>query len=253
MHLPPLEQFLLIFQSVALVGLCFRMWRAGLHRVYVYFFSYLVLAFLQSVPLPALTYGTVFYGYAWIATEGAIACFYALIVLECYASVFRDLGGIASISRRYIKITLGISILVALLLLGIERTPKTVFQYFYTLDRAVVSSLLVFVLLMMVFLVYYPIPLSRNVIVYSVGYAVYFLTKATALFVRNVNNQWQPQISALLIAASTVCLMFWFIGLNRRGETKTVVIGHKWRPDDEARLISQLKTINASLSRAARK
>jgi len=253
MHLPPLERFLLVFQSVALVGLCFRMWRAGLHRVYVYFFSYLVLAFLQSVPLPALTYGTVLYGYAWIATEGAIACLYALIVLECYASVLRDLGGIASISRRYIKITLGIAIMMALLLLGLERTPKTVFQYFYVLDRAVVSSLLVFVLLITVFLVYYPIPLSRNVIVYSVGYAVYFLTKAAALFVRNVNNQWQPQISALLIGTSTACLMFWLIGLNRRGETKTLVVGHKWRPDDEERLISQLKTINASIGRAARK
>ena len=253
MHLPPLEQVLLIFQSVALVGLCFRMWRAGLHRVYVYFFSYLVLAFLQSVPLPALTYGTVLYGYAWIATEAAIACFYAFIVLECYTSVLRDLGGIASISRRYIKITLGIAIMVALLLLGLERTPKTLFQYFYVLDRAVVSSLLVFVLLITVFLVYYPIPLSRNVIIYSIGYAVYFLTKAAALFVRNVNNQLQPQISALLIGTSTFCLMFWFIGLNRRGETRTMVIGHKWRPGDEARLISQLKTINASLGRAARK
>jgi hypothetical protein len=142
---------------------------------------------------------------------------------------------------------------MALLLLGLERTPKTVFQYFYVLDRAVVSSLLVFVLLITVFLVYYPIPLSRNVIVYSVGYAVYFLTKAAALFVRNVNNQWQPQISALLIGTSTACLMFWLIGLNRRGETKTLVVGHKWRPDDEERLISQLKTINASLGRAARK
>jgi hypothetical protein len=47
--------------------------------------------------------------------------------------------------------------------------------------------------------------------------------------------------------------MFWLIGLNRRGETKTLVVGHKWRPDDEERLISQLKTINASIGRAARK
>ena len=253
MHLPPLEQFLLALQILALVGLCFRGWRAGLQRVYPYFFSYLLVALLQSVLLPAMTYGTVQCGYTWIATEGAIVSFYALIVLECYASVLRDLAGIASISRRYIKITLGIAILVALLLLGLETTPKTVFEYFYALDRTVVSSLLVFVLLITVFLVYYPVPLSRNVIVYSVGYAVYFLTKATALFVRNVSHEWQPQISAILLAVSTACLMFWWLALSRSGQTTTVVVGHKWHPGDEERLLSQLKAINTSLSRAARK
>jgi hypothetical protein len=253
MRLPPSEQFLSALQTVALIGVCLRMWQSGLQRVYVYFFSYLLLVLLETLVLALAGYGTVAYGYLWMAAEALALCFYTLIVLECYSTVLRDLEGIASISRRYIKITISVAVLIALLLLGLERSPKTVFGYFYALDRAVVSSLLVFVLLITVFLVYYPIPLSRNVIVYSVGYAVYFLTKAAALFVRNVNNQWQPQISALLIGTSTFCLMFWFIGLNRRGETKTVVIGHKWRPDDEARLISQLKTINASLSRAARK
>jgi hypothetical protein len=253
MHLPPFEEFLLALQTAALAGLCFRMWRAGLYRVYVYFFCYLLLMLLEPAVLALVGYGTVAYGYAWMATEALALCFYTLIVLECYATVLRDLGGIASISRRYIKITLGIAILVAFLLLGLERTPKTVFEYFYALDRAVVSSLLVFVLLITFFLVYYPVPLSRNVIVYTVGYAVYFLTKATALFVRNVSNTGQSQISATLIAVSTACLMFWWLALNRRGETKTVVIGHQWHPQDEERLLSQLKAINSSLSRAARK
>src|SRR5205085_5080812 len=153
----------------------------------------------ETLVLALVGYGTVAYGYVWMAAEALVLCFYTLIVLEGYSTVLRDLEGIASISRRYIQITIGGAVLIALLLLGLERSPKTVFGYFYALDRAVVSSLLVFVLLITVFLVYYPIPLSRNVIVYSVGYAVYFLTKATALFVRNVNNQWQPQISALLI------------------------------------------------------
>jgi hypothetical protein len=110
-----------------------------------------------------------------------------------------------------------------------------------------------FVLLINLFLVYYPIPLNRNVIVYSIGYAVYFLTKAAALFARNVSDELQRQISAVLIAVSTGCLIFWALALNRRGETKTVVIGHKWRAEDEERLLSQLKEINASLGRAARK
>jgi hypothetical protein len=253
MHLPPLEEFLFALQTLALAGLCFRMWQAGLYCIYVYFFCYLLLVLIEPAVWALVGYGTVAYGYAWMATEAAALCFYTLIVLECYAKVLRNLAGIASVSRRYIKTTLPIAILASLLLMGLEKTPKTLFQYFYALERAVVSSLLICVLLITAFLAYYPIPLSRNVIVYSVGYAVYFLAKAAGLFVRNVSNEWQTQISATLIGVSTACLVFWMIGLTRGGEAKAVVIGHKWQIGDEERLISQLMAINAGLSRAARK
>ena len=252
-RLPPLEEFLVILQTAALVGLCLRMWRAGLSRSYPYFFSYLAVVLVESVILSLVGYGTVAYGYVWMITEILSLAFYTLLVLECYATVLGDLAGLATLSRRYIKRTVGIAILAAVLLIGLEKTPRTVFQYFYVIDRAVVSSLLVFVLLMIVFLLYYPVPLSRNVIVYSAGYSVYFLTKATALLIRNANFNWQTQISTLLIAVSTACLLFWGIFLNRQGETRTVVVGHQWHRGDEERLISQLKAINSSASRAARK
>lgn len=252
MHLPPLDSALLLTQALLQVGLCLQLWRYGLYRVYINFFLFLIFAFLQSL-VPVITYGTVAYGYMYMATETVVVCFYALIVLECYGRVLRELAGIARLSRRYIRFTLGAAIVGALLLLGLERTPKTPIQFFYALDRTVVSSLMLFVLLMMVFLVYYPIPLSRNVIIYSAGYVVYFLSKASALFLRNVSPQWQPQVSTFLIGVSIVCLVVWLAGLNRRGEQKTMVIGHQWRPEDEERLLLQLKAINASLSRSARK
>ena len=253
MHLPPLDEFLVVLQTVAVLGLCLRMWRAGLNHAYVYFFSYLVLVLTESIILSFVGYGTVAYGYVWMITEILALCFYTLIVLECYATVLRDLAGIARILRRYIKLAVLVAIVAALLLIGLEKTPQTVFQYFYVLDRAVVSSLLVFVLLMIVFLVYYPVPLSRNVIVYSAGYAVYFLTKATGMFIRNISPNWQTQISTVLVAVSTGCLLFWGLFLSRSGETKTKVIGHQWRREDEERLLSQLKAINSSLVRSARK
>lgn len=229
------------------------MWQAGLHRVYAYFFSYLMVAVLQSALLPAMTYGTVQYGYVWIVMEGLVVCFYVLIVLECYTSVLHDLAGIASISRRYIKITLAVSVLIAFLLLGLEKTPTTIFGYFYSFQRMVVSTLVAFVLLITAFLAYYPVPLSRNVIVYSVGYAVYFLTKAAALFVRNLGLRWDRALGDLLIIVSTGCVVFWIFALNRSGESRTVVIGHRWHTGDEEQLLSQLMAINSSLSRSVRK
>ena len=254
MHQSPLEQqFLLVVQTVALVGLCLRMWFTGLHRTYVYFFTYLLLALVQSAVLGVLPYGSVSYGYAWMATEGPIACFYVLISVECYTKILSDLAGIQSLSRRYIKITLSLAILLAVLLLGLGKTPSGPFGYFHAFERSVVSSVVVFVLLISAFLAYYPVPLSRNVIVYSGGYAAYFLAKAAALLVRNFGNRWDRPINTLLIAVSTAGLIFWLFALNRQGETKTAVIGHKWQTGDEERLMSQLMAINASLSRSGRK
>ena len=252
-RLPLEQQILVILQIAALLALCLRIWWSGLYRIYKYFFSYLLLAFLQIIILVLLPFDSLLYRDAWVATEGLIVCLYGLVVLELCSVVLRDLVGIATVSRQYVKVALGLAILVSLLLLGLEKRPGGIFDYFITFERPVLSSLTLFVLLMTAFLVYYPVPLNRNTIVYSIGYAVYFLTKATAFFLLNFSHKWYAEFSDALVVVSTVCLLFWLAALSQRGENKTVIIGHKWRPDDEERLISQLKTINASLGRAARK
>ena len=255
MHrLPPEQQLLILIQASALIGLSFRIWWMDLHRVYMYFFGYLIVLFAQTcvpalVPFDSLTYRN-----AWLVTEGLIVCFYVLIVLELYSMVFQDLSGIANLSHRYIKLALSVAILVSLLLLGMEKSHGGMVVHLLTFERAVVSSLVLFVLLITAFLVYYPVPLKRNVIVYSIGYAVYFLVKASSIFIFNLGYyHWNRLISNIWLAAFFGCLLFWLFALNRRGESKTVVIGHQWNPTDEERLLAQLKAINTSLLRAAQK
>jgi len=253
LRLPLDQQLLLVVQTAAQLGLCIHILRNRLQHTYVYFFAYLLVALLQTVLLVFTPYDRSAYVYIWLSTEGLIVLLYALIVLELYGIVLGNLAGLASVSRRYLRITLAAAILISFTLLAFEKSPASLTGYFLILERALVGSLVIFVLFLMLFLVYYPVPLNRNVIVYSVGYAVYFLTKAAALFVRNVGHRWDRPLSDLLIAVSTSCLLFWMFALNSSGETKSMVIGHKWHPEDEEWLLSQLNEINANLSRAARK
>jgi hypothetical protein len=174
--------------------------------------------------------------------------------LELYSIVLRDLAGIASASRRYIKITLALAIGFSALLLVFEKTPGSTVARFLIFERVAVSSLVVFVILISVFLLYYPIHLSRNAVVYSIGYAFYFLIKAAALFISNVDNRWLRQFDTLRIVAATACLLFWTFALSRRGESgAAITLGHHWKPEDEERVLSRLQAINASLLRAGRK
>jgi hypothetical protein len=250
----PFPQFFLALQTAALAGLCLRILWTGLYRKYVYFFGYLLLALAQSVVMPFLPLRSRLYLNVWMVGEALIVCSYALIVLENYSNILRGVGGIASVAQRYIKLTLAVAVLVSLLLVGIEKTPATVPQYFIVCDRVVMSSLLVFVLSSLSFLLYYPIALNRNVVIYSLGFAVYLVSKAAALFAANLGLRgWNREINTACVGASTACLLLWLFTLNRRGERKTVVVGHQWDPRDEKQLVSRLQAINESLLRASKK
>jgi hypothetical protein len=251
MHQLPIEQqILLLVEIAALAALCIRMLADGLHRVYVYFFGYLVLEFLQALIPLLVPLKSHLYVDSYMLSEALIAAFYALVVLELYSNVLRDLAGIAATARRYIQITLALAIVIALLPLSLERTKTTALGYVLSFEQTVMASLVVFVLLVSAFLVYYPIPLGRNVIVYSMGYAVWFLTGAAVTLMVNLGRHWTRQLNSIEMGVSVACFVFWFKGLSREGESKRVVVGHQWNPADEQRLLAQLNAINASLLRA---
>jgi hypothetical protein len=182
-----------------------------------------------------------------------VICFSALVVLELYSIVFRGLPGIGNVSRRFIKVILVLAFLVSLLPLGLETTPNTLTGYLFMFERPIMTSLLILILLITGFLLYYPVPLGRNVPVYLIGYAVYFVTNATTIFIRNLGHYWSRPISDVQMVVYFTCLLFWLFALNRAGETRSVVVGHHWNPSDERKLLAQLEAINNSLVRSARK
>lgn len=242
------ENLLLYVQLAAIAGVLIRFVTSGLYRTYRFFFTYLLVFAVQAFYPLTMNRDSDYYAYIFLATEGVIILLYALIVLELYSLVLRELPGIASISRRYIKIALAAAILVALLVLQFEQTPQNAISRFFSFESTIVCSLVFFVLLITLFLVVYPIPLSRNVIFYSIGYAFYFSTKAVALFLRNTGHQGD-KFGLSLLAGATACLFFWIFSLSKAGEKKTIVVGHKWSNKDEKRLIEQLDAINEILMR----
>lgn len=172
--------------------------------------------------------------------------------MELYRVGLRDLPGIATVMRRYIRNVLAIAILISLLLLFFEQVPVGITNTLYIFERALGLSVVLFVLLMTAFLVYYPVPLNRNVVAYSIGYAVYFLTKASGLFVRTLGHNVMRQVNALLMCVLACCLLYWIFSLSKEGERRTVVIGHRWNPREEQELLRKLRAINSHLLGASK-
>src|SRR5690242_2626162 len=158
MHLLHRDQILLAIQTVSLALLAVRIWWSGLYRLYPCFFLYLVVDLLQAVVLASVPYGTLLYRNSWVATEALIACSYALVILELYSVVLRDLVGIARISRRYIMASWALAVSISLVMLTLERTSTYLATSFLLVDRAIMTSLVLLVLLVSVYLAYYPVP-----------------------------------------------------------------------------------------------
>jgi hypothetical protein len=244
---------LLTLQNSIVVALVFRFLVTGLFRKYPYFFGFLLVASLQALVLSFISQNSPSYFYPWLVSQALLTCFGLLIVLELYTLILRDLAGIASASRRYIKICLGLAIAGSSVLLLLERKPQTLITTFTIMDRVLVTSLLIFVLMLTAFLVYYPVPINRNLVVYSIGYAVYYMFKGIGLLIININYTWGRQFSIVVVAAFALSLLFWLVGLSRQGEEKTLVIGHRWNRDDQEEILERLKSINARLLRTGRR
>jgi cell division protein FtsW (lipid II flippase) len=121
-------------------------------------------------------------------------------------------------------------------------------------QRGVVSGLVVFVLFATCFLVWLPVPVSRNAVVHTLVYTLYFLLLSLSIFIRNVQGNRAARWKDLAMGGTTLaCLAMWGRFLNREGEAKTISIRQKWAPQQPERLIEQLAAINASLLRTVRK
>jgi len=254
MHRFSAEQIVLLtLQNSILAALVFRFLVTGLFRKYPCFFGYLLVASLQALVLSFLSVNSPSYFYPWLITQALLTCFGVLTVLELYTLILHDLRGLASASRRYLKICLGLATVGSSVLLLLEQTPHSMITIFMVIDRVLVTSLLIFVLLLTAFLVYYPIPINRNLVVYSIGYAVYFTAKASSLLALNMSYTWVRQFGVVVVAASTISMLFWLVGLSRQGEEKPLVIGHLWNREDQDEVLERLKALNASLLRAGKR
>jgi hypothetical protein len=121
-------------------------------------------------------------------------------------------------------------------------------------SRVIASTVLVFFFLLLVFLFWFPIALSRNVVIYTIGFSIYFGSRALIRFASNLAGPGNLVFfSCLSQSVFLVCLLFWIFALLRKGESVDVTLGHRWQPSERAVLMQQLESINAVLLRTARK
>lgn len=239
------------------VPLLLKLYRSGLRHRYAWFSAYLVLRLLRSSVLAALPYGRNIYGWAYVFTEPLLWAFYALVVLELYQAALQRFKGITTLTQWVLTLALGISIVVSLISLGPDVSSSHPYYYVHlstVIGRAICTSLALFLLIFTAFLVFYPVPLSRNLMIHSIILSVYFLVLAAAYFTHNIfGPPLRPAVNTVLGGITVLALLGWIFLLNPAGERVVVSSRRQWEPEVEQRLVRQLDSINATLLRVARK
>jgi hypothetical protein len=248
---------LLILAGIAILSV--RLYVTGLHHRYRVFFFYLIFATLRNGVVVSIGQQSNTYQKIFVLTEPLEWLFLVLVVLEIYALVLQDYRGLST-AGRWALIT---AVIIALLASGLSLMAPSqamfiqrshLMRYYYVAERAVYFSLAVFLLSILSLLMQYPITLSRNIVVHSMVFSVYFLGNSLIYLLLSMRGKGSiPMVSWALSGITLAAVGAWLVLLNPAGELRKLRLRPQWMPGREEQLVSQLNHLNAALLRATRK
>jgi hypothetical protein len=250
----PWTSYLSLVVEIALI---LNLIRNGLYRVYKWFFAYLAVDAVETVVGSVFQAELTVFGCIYVAGQTLKLILAVFVVLEFYRLALERHPALSSFGRATVSYALAAAALIAGLSISFNGPPpgkgQVILYRFFTFERIMNVWMLAFVLMIGLFLSWFPVVLKRNGALYIAGFAIYFLARSAALLVVNLTPQWRARISDAMLVTTITCMLVWLFALTRRGEQVTTIVGHRWRPSEVARLTGQLDAINAKLLRLSRR
>ena len=251
MNSPVLVAATTLLQGILYILLLLKLWRANLATKYKAFTTFVIFELVRSSVAALIPRKTNTYAEFFLLTEPIVWLLFALVTLEVYQSVFRTLPGISRFTRYVIVSATGVAIAISTisLMLHVDTgSPFRTLELYFTLERAIFLSLLTFVLMLVAFLSWYPVPVHTNAVVYSGVFALFFGVKTAVFLVRTVAGPHFSEAASLvnIIASLTSCLL-WTVLLSSAGEARRTRSARRMSEERAEELVAQLKSIDAAL------
>ncbi len=242
---------------IAEIGLLYRLIRCKLHRTYRSLFLYWLVQPIESLVLLTAGRQTWLYVYLYWGAQ-TLNIFMALyVVQDLFHIALAEHPAIASFGRRTVLVAMALAAAVTLAGITLDATVlpghfRTV-QRFATFERSMNFVILVFLLLISILLLWFPIKVRRNIVVYIAGFVLFAASRSFGLLLANLLPQTAVfTVSTILLALTLLCLLIWMVGIRPEGERTTATPGYRRDPEAMQRLSRQLDSINATLARFVR-
>ncbi len=252
-----LERLFWYANFVATLALLLRLTQLKLIRVYPSLFWFwlaqaLETALLLPVPLKSALYDNLYYLAQTVNLALAI-----WVVLELYRQALSLHPALMSFGRKSVLSLMALAAILAASGVLMDSAPPPgrsfVLHRFLATERTMDLMVLAFLLLISLFLLWFPVRVKRNVVVYILGFVGFYTTRAAGLLLVNrLPQDYLQPMSGFLLACSLGCLLIWLFGLRTESKDVMTITGTHAHGAGLDRLSLQLDEINAALSRLAR-
>jgi hypothetical protein len=240
--------------AALLVKLCWS------RLVYTYriLFCYLTADFLSSIGALTIPYDTKRYGDFYFSSQTVKIVLGAFVLVEIYTLALAGTPALARFGRNMVSYILGAAALfpVVGVLMDHATSRHPYLRAFLLFEQTMDGTMAIFLIIISIFMGWFPVRMRRNVIVYIGGFLLWALSRSAAA---HIVNQWSGNTQVSLVVSSMQmfiemgCLLLWLLELRREGESRTAVVGHLWNRAEAERLTDQLDAINSGLERLRRK
>ena len=252
------------FLSLVLVIRLFSMRLHSAYRVFCAFLLFEVISqsFVFVERYTALNQA-MDYRVTWLIAQVISWTLSIWMVYALLRAVLERLPGILRFSRRVLKVVLPLAVVVAAISAGPEYVASQAsgsnarLDYLVSvgliLSRMVATLCVLTLLATLLFVLWFPVTMPRNLGVFSIGFAVYFSAKTFLLLFQNFwSHQSAIVVSDVVTFILCICLLYWITFINRNGEFAQVTLGHSWGREKQVGLLKDLEHLNAVLGRTAR-
>lgn len=235
------------------------------NAVYSVFMAFLgvelagTLAYFACRRWEQLDYRIIYFGFSV-----CLALFSLALVYSLAKAVLAELPGILRFSCFLLNTVFVLSILLAFstsrseyLLTPVktfhERVDKLIFA-FEVIDKGIAMASVVVLVIILAFILWFPVKMSKNLAIFSIGLVVYFASKAgldlVGIYVRSGASS-RMILDTVLSVVVVLCFVYWLGFLDSHRGLTQVRIGHLWQRDEQEKLIKQLESLNGALMRSS--
>lgn len=232
-----------------------RLASAGLVRLYPALTSLLIFQALRSMLLIYYHGDDVTYSWLYVCSTPLLYALNVWAGLEVYKQVFEAYSGLAVLGRRSLALAAGLGAAFAFVYVyagsGVAGEPFPILRFVLLFEASIAFIVLFFLVTLICFMLWFPVPLKRNVVGYAVGLCVALAMICTGVALRVfAGAETRALASSVILAAAAVVSGYWAATLGRAGE-RTLLQGAVPRSQvDQARLLNQLKSLNTMVQSA---
>ena len=246
--------YLNFLAELVLLGQLLRCKLAATYRALFLYWLVQALMILVMLPVPLMTdlYTRMYWGSQTINIVMAV-----FVVQDLYRIALSERPALASFGRSSVLIVMAVAAAAASpgIFLDSKILPGQLWDIhrFATFERSMNFVILMFLLVISGFLLWFPIKVRRNIVVYISGFVLFSASRSLGLLLANLLPQQSTRlISTVLLGLTFLCLLIWMVGIRPEGERVTATPGYRRDPEATLRLNRQLDAINAALSRLGR-